>query len=77
MQNLANLGLANTSGASVISGGFGRKKSAALDRLADQMQQTKLGIIERRQDIPPSLASLVGLAQLGPSIRGLSGLKFS
>lgn len=71
MQNLANLGLANTSGASTIRGGFGRKKNEALDRLADQMQQTKLGIIERRQDLPPSLASLVSLGQLG-----ISGLNF-
>ncbi len=71
MQNLASLGLANTSGASTIRGGFGRKKNAALDRLADQMQQTKLGIIERRTDKIPDLASLVSLGQLG-----ISGLKF-
>lgn len=71
MQNLASLGLANTSGASTIRGGFGRKKNEALDRLADQMQQTKLGIIERRTDKIPDLASLVSLGQLG-----ISGLKF-
>lgn len=71
MQNLAGLGLANTSGASTIRGGFGRKKNAALDRLADQMQQTKLGIIERRTDQIPDLASLVSLGRLG-----ISGLKF-
>ena len=71
MQNLASLGLANTSGASTIRGGFGRKKNAALNRLADQMQQTKLGIIERRTDKAPDLASLVALGQLG-----ISGVKF-
>ena len=71
MQNLSGLGLANTSGASTIRGGFGRKKNEALDRLADQMQQTKLGIIERRQDLPPSLASLAAVSQLG-----ITGLKF-
>ena len=64
MQNLADLGLANTSGASTIRGGFGRKKNEALDRLADTMQQTKLGIIERRTDAAPDLGSYVALAQL-------------
>ncbi len=64
MQNLAGLGLANTSGASTIRGGFGRKKNEALDRLADTMQQTKLGIIERRTDAAPDLGSYTALAQL-------------
>ncbi len=64
MQNLAGLGLANTSGASTIRGGFGRRKSEALDRLADTMQQTKLGIIERRTDAAPDLGSYTALAQL-------------
>ncbi len=71
MQNLARLGLANTSGASTIRGGFGRKRNEALDRMADQMQQTKLGIIERRTDKAPDLASLISLGKLG-----ISGLKF-
>lgn len=71
LQNLARLGLSNTTIAPTLSAGFGRQKNAALDRLADQMQQTKLGIIERRQDLPPDLASLISLGKLG-----ISGLKF-
>ena len=77
MQRLTGLGLSGTSGAGVISQGFGRKQSEALATLADKRRRGRGDIIEGRQDIPPSLASLVGLAQLGPSIRGLSGLKFS
>ncbi len=70
MQNLASLGLANTSGASTIRGGFGRKKNEALDRLADTMQQTKLGIIERRTDAAPDIGSYIALAQLRGTAAG-------
>ncbi len=71
MQQLARLGMANTTVAPTLGQGFAREKSSALDRLSDQMQQTKLGIIERRKDAYPDLTSLTSLGQLG-----ISGLKF-
>ena len=75
MQQLARTGMANTTVAPTLttSGGmsFGAQKNAALDRLADQMQQTKLGIIERRTDAYPDLASLASLGQLN-----IGNLKF-
>ncbi len=71
MQNLQRLGMGNTTVAPTLGMGFGRQKNAALDRLSDQMQGTKLGIMERRTDAYPDLASLVSLGQLG-----VSGLKF-
>lgn len=71
MQNLRRLGMGNTTIAPTLGMGFGRQKNAALDRLADQMQGTKLGIIERRTDAYPDLASLMSLGQMG-----IGGLKF-
>ena len=58
MQNLARLGMANTTVAPTLQMGFEREKQSALDRLADQMQQTKLGIIERRTDAYPDASAL-------------------
>lgn len=58
MQQLAQLGLSNTTIAPTLRQGIQRKQGEALNRLADQMQQTKLGIIERRNDEYPDAASL-------------------
>lgn len=76
MQQLARLGMSGTTIAPTLGMGFEREQSAALDRLADEMQGTKLGIIERRQDPYPSLASLVSMGQLGPTTKGLEKLQF-
>lgn len=46
MQNLARLGMANTSGASTLKQGVARDQQSALNRLADQMAQTKLGVMQ-------------------------------
>jgi hypothetical protein len=84
MQRLGRLGLANTTIAPTMQMGVEREKQAALDRSADQMQQTKLGIIERRQDEGPSLENMqsiisgigsqFGRAGLPSMIQALSGL---
>lgn len=71
MQQLARLGMGGTTIAPTLGMGFEREQSAALDRLADLMQQTKLGIIERREDRYPSLTAPMALAQMG-----VGGLKF-
>ena len=60
MQNLARLGLSNTTIAPTLQMGVEREKQASLDRLADTMQQTKLGIIERRTDAYPDPNAVTG-----------------
>ena len=45
VSNLQRLGMANTTLAPTLQQGTKREESSALNRLADQMQQTKLGII--------------------------------
>jgi len=46
---------------SVLGLGVEREKQSALNRLADEMQGTKLGIIERREDEYPSSDVIVSL----------------
>jgi len=75
MQNLARLGMANTTIAPTIQQGFQREQSAALNRNADLQQQTKLGIIERRQDPYPNAGSLQAiLAGIGSQYGQGSGI---
>jgi len=86
MQQLARLGMGNTTIAPTMQMGVEREKQAALNRTADEMQQTKLGIIERRQDEYPdsgSIAELVtalmgayGASGGGKIATALSGMKF-
>lgn len=86
MQQLARLGMGNTTVAPTLQLGVEREKQAALNRTADEMQQTKLGIIERRQDDYPDSGSIAELvtalmgaygAQGGGSIAtALSGMRF-
>jgi len=59
MQQLARTGMANSTVKAPLSLAFSREKNAALSRNADQMQQTKLGIINSREDAYPDQASLV------------------
>lgn len=58
MQQLARTGLANTTVAPTLQMGVQREQQSALNRLADTMQQTKLGIIERRTDAYPDRGAL-------------------
>jgi len=62
MQQLGRLGLGNTTIAPTLQTGIQREQQASLDRSADQMQQTRLGIMERRTDEYPSMAPLQALA---------------
>ncbi len=57
-QRLIGLGMGNTTVAPTMQFGIERERQSALNRTADQMQQTKLGIIERKEDNYPDLGSL-------------------
>lgn len=82
-QRLRQLGMSGTTIAPTLRAGVRRETESSLNRLADTMQQTKLGIIERRQDAYPdrseitNLVSSIGTGQQGdllPSTLGaLSG----
>ena len=77
MQGLARTGMANTTVAPTMQMGIQREQQSALNRLADQMQQTKLGIIERRTDQYPdlgALASLAGALGQGAGLAGAGGI---
>ncbi|MFZ5832706.1 MAG: hypothetical protein ACOY3P_21675 [Planctomycetota bacterium] len=75
MQSLARLGMANTTVAPTLQAGIEREKQESLNRLADQMQQTKLGIIERRQDAYPDASALQAIiAGVGSQYGGGQGL---
>ena len=63
MQRLARLGMANTTVAPTRGMGYQREKQSALNRLADEMQQTKLGIIERRDPRYPEQGMLTSTSQ--------------
>lgn len=79
MQRLARQGLAGTTIAPTMGMGVEREKQSALNRLADQMQQTKLGIIERREDEYPrsdiimQLAGALGQGGGGAGATGIYG----
>lgn len=76
MQRLARLGLSNTTIAPTLQTGIEREKQSALDRSADQLQQTKLGIIERRQDEGPSLENIQSIiAGIGSQYSGGQGIQ--
>ena len=75
MQNLARTGMANTTVAPTMQMGIQREQQSALNRLADQMQQTRLGIMERRTDAYPNQAGLMQAIQaIGGGIGGTQGL---
>lgn len=70
MQQLARSGLAGSTAGigSTLTSGLERDRQAALNNLADQLQQTRLGIIERKQDKYPDANLLLGIAGLtGPA----------
>jgi hypothetical protein len=86
MQRLRQLGMSGTTVAPTLRAGVRRETEASLNRLADTMQQTKLGImreqagatrgtqlgiIERREDAYPDQAMLAGLvSSIGTGQKG-------
>jgi len=73
MQNLARLGMANTTVAPTMQLGVQREQQSALNRLADEMQGTKLGIMERRTDQYPDVNLITSLASMFGQGIGQSG----
>jgi hypothetical protein len=76
-QNLARLGMSGTTIAPTMQMGVQREQQSALNRLADQMQQTKLGIIERREDEYPKSDVILALTKAmmqGGGAAGAGGL---
>jgi len=75
MQNLARLGMSNTTIAPTMQYGNQRQMQSALNRTADELQGTKLGIMERRTDEYPESNVLMALVQaLGQGGAGLGAL---
>lgn len=76
MQQLARLGMSNTTIGSTLGQGNQRNLQSALDRSADTLQGTKLGIIERREDKYPDLSSLQSIiAGIGSQYGGGQGIQ--
>jgi len=74
MQNLARTGMANTTVAPTMKMGVEREKQSSLNRLADEMQGTKLGIMERREDEYPQSDIILELVRaLGQGGSGAGG----
>ncbi len=74
MQNLARLGMSNTTIAPTMQMGIQREQQSALNRVADELQGTKLGIIERRTDEYPNANLLMALATMFGQGGGMSGM---
>ncbi|MFA5378869.1 MAG: hypothetical protein WC455_24160 [Dehalococcoidia bacterium] len=79
LQGLARLGMSNTTVAPTMSMGIEREKQSALNRVADDMQQTKLGIMQSKTDAYPDASSLQSLltalgSQYGSDSSGMSSL---
>lgn len=75
MQNLARLGMANTTIGTTTNAGITRNKQSALNNLADTMQQTKLGILDKMKTAEPDATSLQSIiAGIGGSYGGGQGL---
>ena len=78
MQQLARLGMGNTTIGSVLGQGNQRAMQASLNRSADELQGTRLGIMERRTDEYPRSDIIMALAQgLGQAGGGQVGSIFS
>ena len=87
-QNLARLGMGNTTVGNTLALGTQSQQSQALNRLADTMQATKLGIIsghETDKELAPDNSALLAGISSGTSAAGsyggtitqaLSGLNF-
>ena len=86
MQGLARLGMQNTTVAPTMKAGIDREREASLNRNADQQQQTKLGIIERRTDRYPDASGLQSILSgvmsqygggkgIAPTLKSISGMQ--
>lgn len=71
MQRLARLGMGGTTIAPTMQMGVQREQQSALNRLADQMQQTKLGLMERQAGALGGVSREALQQQLGIGERGL------
>jgi hypothetical protein len=71
MQQLARLGMGSTTIGSNLGTGIQRGMQESLNRAADTLQGTKLGIMERRTDAYPDNSIILALAnQMGQSFGG-------
>ncbi len=74
MQQLARLGMSNTTIGSTLGIGNQREMQSSLNRAADELQGTRLGIMERRTDEYPQNDIILALAQaLGQGGLGMEG----
>jgi hypothetical protein len=73
-QKLASLGMANTTVAPTMQFGVDRERQSALNRTADEMQQTKLGLIASKDDNYPDLGSLQSIIGATGSAFGTRGI---
>ena len=76
MQNLARLGMSNTTVAPTMQTGIQREQQSSLNRLADEMQKTKLGIISGHatdQQLAPSTALIQSAITQGQQASGAYG----
>ena len=76
MQQLARLGMGNTTIGANLGMGIQRGMQESLNRSSDTAQQTRLGIMERRTDAYPENDMILALAQqLGQSsLSGIGGI---
>jgi hypothetical protein len=74
-QRLAGLGMANTTVAPTLQFGVERERQESLNRTADQMQQTKLGILASKEDNFPDLGGLQSLIGGTGSAFGTRGIE--
>ena len=78
MQQLSRLGMGNTTIGANLGTGVQREMQGSLNRSADALQGTKLGIMERRTDEYPQNNMILALAQqLGQAGMGMEGGIFS
>ena len=83
MQQLARQGMAGTTIAPTMQMGIARERESSLNRLADLMQQTKLGVMQQKQiQYPAPIESIIaGVGQyyggggLPMMLQALAGLK--
>ena len=74
MQQLSRLGMGNTTIGANLGTGVQREMQGSLNRSADAMQGTRLGIMERRTDEYPQNNIILALAQqLGQAGVGMEG----
>jgi hypothetical protein len=69
LQNLARSGMSGTTVGSTLSKGLGREETSALNRLADQLLQTKLGVMQNFKYEAPDTSIPTALIQtLGQNV---------